>query len=444
MSFANNMRINKLCIQTIIALTVMVFGHGVYAEDNAITIQISKGIVAPVTMAISPFFRAAGIDANINVVDVIRQDMRLSGEIVVLPANKYLSLPSRADEVFWSDWENIDAEYLLIGRVRKDGANHRVEYELFDVFGRRTIGDEYLIFTKKNVRSVGHLISDYIYKEITGLPGVYSTKLAYVLIDGKRETHPTFLLQISDYDGKRAQTILKSKQPIISPTWAPNGYDIAYVSYERGQSNIFSQNVRTGKRQIITWFKGLNSSPAWSPDGKKLAIVLSRGANADIYLYTFANKKFTRLTKHLGIDTEPSWSADSNTLLFTSERAGGSPQIFKLNLTNKTIHQITSEGQYATHARYSNGGRAIVYIKKIGNVYKLVHHNLATREIKPLGNSRDYDESPSVSPNGNRVIFSTKINGRSVLKIVSVDGTVEHTLPFKKGEVLDPAWSGYR
>ena len=410
---------------------------------TSLTIEITQGREQAVKLALIPFDVEIGVSLPLNIHNIVLRDMKLSGQISPMPVSSMPSLPLSESQVIYSEWQELDAEYLLLGKVNKDatGRRYKVSYQLFDIFGNKKIRDEILYFTPQSLLDTGHFLSDLVYEEITGIKGVFSTKIAYVSVTGKRTKKPLFRLEIADIDGKRPQVLLSSRQPILSPSWAPDGTHIAYVSYERKKSNIYTQNLRTGKRRLISDFRGINSAPSWSPDGAKIALVLSRKENVDIYIMNMFTERLDRLTISPGIDTEPSWSNDGRKILFVSERSRG-PQVFEYDFTNKKTRQITTKGKYNTRPRYVENGKAVVFVKQ-SQGYKLVKKSLITGKETFLSKTTN-DESPSVAPNGDMIVYSTKSGGKSQLVIVSSDGQVEYKLPSSASEVIDPAWSNYR
>ena len=154
--------------------------------------------------------------------------------------------------------------------------------------------------------------------------------------------------------------LLESRDPIVSPSWSPDGSQVAYVSFETGRPAIFRQVLATGEREQLTNFRGLNSSPAWSPDGNTLAMVLSKDGSPDIYLMDMASRRLTRVTRHYAIDTEPTWLPDGRSFLFTSDR-GGQPQIYRYDLRSGLTERVTFEGNYNARARVAHVGDHVLH-----------------------------------------------------------------------------------
>ena len=181
---------------------------------------------------------------------------------------------------------------------------------------------------------LGHRVSDAIYEKLTGIRGAFATRLLYVSVTRVPGGKDYSRLTLADSDGARPIVLLESREPLLAPTWSPDGKQIAYVSFETSRPAIFRQELATGRREQLTNFKGLNSAPAWSPDGNTMAMVLSKDGSPDIYLMDLASKRLTRITRHYAIDTEPAWMPDGKSLLFTSDR-GGKPQIYRYDLRSR-------------------------------------------------------------------------------------------------------------
>jgi len=414
-----------------------------------LTIQITKGVDGAQPIAVVPFATdKLTKPLPYDLVSIINNDLARSGRFSPMPAKdiKTIGSPHDGGTVRFGDWRLVNMDYLLVGRVRQTGAiNYEVQFQLFDVFkGEQLTGISYP-FVARDTRRMAHRISDIVYEKLTGQRGAFDTSIAYVTalagLNNKRQFH----LNIADSDGFNEQTILDSSKPLMSPSWSPDGQQLAYVSFEAGRPQIFVQQVfsANGQRQRVTDFPGLNGAPVWSPDGKYLAMTLSKSGNPEIYLYQLATKQLTQLTKHPAIDTEPSWSPDGKQLVFTSDR-GGKAQLYRVRLSrNKPASRpkrLTFEGDYNARAVFSPDGKLLAMVHGNRGRFQIAVLDLSNNALQVLTDSR-LDESPSFAPNGSMIIYATNRNNRGVLAAVSVDGRVHQRIEVQQGDVREPAWS---
>jgi hypothetical protein len=211
------------------------------------------------------------------------------------------------------------ADAFAVGTVAPSGSGrYQVQFRLFDAAKQVSLGSQAMVMAPNQYRTTGHRIADFIYEKLTGEPGVFSTRIAYVLKSG-----PRYELQIADADGSNAQTALASKEPIISPAWSPDGSRLAYVSFEAKKPVVYVHSLATGQRNVAANFKGSNSAPAWSPDGRRLAVVLTKDGQSQLYSVNADGSGVQRLASSSGIDTEPAWSTDGMDLLHL--RSGRQP-----------------------------------------------------------------------------------------------------------------------
>jgi TolB protein len=421
------------------ALALALFALGARAE---LTIEITQGVDNPTSIAVVPFkWQGAGA-APEDISAVVDSDLARSGQFAAVGRADMLGLPSTQAEIFYRDWRAIDAEYLLIGRVSNSNAGEmRVDYELYDVLRQARVYAGSVSGPASEARMLGHRVADIVYEQLTGIPGAFATRLIYVSVTRVPGGKDNFRLTLSDSDGARPIVLLESREPVLAPSWSPDGRHVAYVSFETGRPAVFRQELATGAREQLTDFQGLNSAPAWSPDGRSLAMVLSKDGSPDIYLMDLASKRLQRLTRHWAIDTEPAWMPDGKTLRFTSDR-GGRPQIYRYDLASGRTERVTFEGTYNARARVAQDGRNVVMVHQRDGKFHIALLDLVTNRLQVL-TSTALDESPSIAPNGSMLLYATKLGNRGILAAVSVDGGVKFRLPAREGDVREPAWSPY-
>lgn len=403
-----------------------------------LVIEITQGKQSAIPMAIVPFKWTGAAALPEDVSQIISNDLGRSGYFKTLTKSQMLSLPNSEQEIFYRDWELLKQDYLVIGEITNGPTSgYVINFKLIDVNTRTVLINQKLTGGSSALRDISHFISDRIFAALTGIPGAFSTKLVYVTTNRQRTQ---FNLSYADADGAREQNIFSSKQPIISPSWSADGKKIAYASFENGRSEIFIQEIATGKREKIASFRGSNSAPAFSPDGTKMAMVLSRSGNPDVYVMDLATRKLDRITKHYGIDTEPQWMPDGESLIFTSSRIGN-PQIYKVSLADKKPKRITFEGDYNARARITPDGRKMVMVHRNNGEFFIAVQDMNSGVVQILSSDTELDESPSVAPNGSMVVYAAGMGDRSILAAVSLDGEVKFRLPSKYGDVREPAWS---
>ena len=413
-----------------------VWSTTICAELN---IQITGGVEGAIPIAIAPF----GWEGNtpnppVDLAAIIRTDLERTGRFNMLPTNKVPAVPTDPAHVKFPQWQALGQENLVIGRFQEAfPGRFDTAFYLFDVFSQKRLIGYRIPSNKDNLRRVTHQISDMIYEKLTGEKGVFTTHIAYVTLNRDQQKRPVYKLQIADADGYGARSIVSSRQPIMSPAWSPDGKKVAYVSFEQRRSEVFTQDIWTGKRMRVAAFPGINGAPAWSPDGTKLALTLSKDGNPDIYVFDLNNQQLRQIVKHYAVDTEPTWSPDGQTLAFTSDR-GGSPQIYSVSAQGGKAKRISFEGSYNASADFSPDGKQIAIVHRHSGKYQIATLNLTNKQLNILSKGNQ-DESPTFAPNGTMVLYAT--NGGKKLAAVSVDGRVHQGLTVDSDEVREPAWA---
>ena len=416
-------------------------------SQAALTIQITEGVDGALPIALVPFDNSSiksPLPSNLS--SIIAADLARSGRFAPLPEKDLIARPHDGSAVRFSDWRLLNMESLVVGRMRELGENrYEVQFQLFDVFKGEQLAGYSISFSAADIRRTAHRISDLIYEKLTGQRGAFSTRIAYITALKAEGKSKKYQLSIADADGFNEQVILDSKQPLMSPSWSPDGKKLVYVSFESGKPEIFIQEVFSGQREAISKYTGLNNAPVWSPDGRHLAMTLSKTGNPEIHVYSLQSSKLTQITHHPAIDTEANWSPDGSKLVFTSDR-GGRPQLYMVNMNgaNKGSRpkRVTFEGEYNSRGVFSPDGSRLAMVHVERGLFRIAVLELETGILQVLTDTR-LDESPSFAPNGSMIIYATESQNRGVLAAVSVDGRVHQRFEFQQGDVREPAWSPF-
>lgn len=432
----------NVIVRSLLLLMVCLGGNA----QAALTIEITQGVKGAMPIAVVPFSweGAMSAAAPLEIGAIITTDLHRSGRFSPLPERDMLAKPRDPSKVNFQNWSSLGVESLVVGSVRALRDNqYQVQFILFDVFRATQITGQtfHVRGGTTDLRKIAHQISDIIYEALLGERGAFDTQIAYVTQEQDAGGKIRYSLQVADADGFGPQAILNSRHPLMSPSWSPDGKKLAYVTFENGRPAIYTQHVRSGQREKISSFKGINGAPSWSPDGTQLALVLSKGGSPDIYVMNLLSKKLTRLTTSYAIDTEPVWTPRGDAIVFTSDR-GGKPQLYQVTLRGRQIKRLTFEGEYNARATLSPDGQLVGMVHGSGNRYQIAVLDLQTGAMQVLTDSV-LDESPSFAPNGSMIIYATEHQNRGVLSAVSVDGRVRQRLVLQEGEAREPVWSPY-
>lgn len=431
-----------------------------------LNIEITQGMIGGVPIAVTTsqqeLNKGRGGSSFEELAGVIRNDLKMCGHFEPLSAEQLPRINSAKQEMDIATWQSVGAENVVLGTIVPTGNDFfTVSFQLLDVYktpgaakvkegellvkeGNSTvlIAKSYNGIRARDFRALSHHISDVIYEKLTGIRGAFSTRIAYVMVaksmDGTR-----YSLEVADADGFNPTTLVKSKEPIMSPSWSSDGRRLAFVSFEKNRAEIYVIDVASGRRELLSKFAGINGAPAWSPDGRNLALVLSKTGNPKLYLMNIATKELTQITDGYSIDTEPAWSADGRLLYFTSNR-GGKPQIYRLDLASRKSERVTFVGNYNARPMLTPDGKYLVMMHREDreDQFHIASQELATGQVSVLTHAR-LDESPTLSPNGAMVLYGTQDGDRQILGLVTLDGRGQLRLPAREGSVQEPAWSPF-
>lgn len=426
-------------IRYILLGLVLVVGSAQAADP----LVISSGSDRAIPIAVVPFGWQGGQPLPEDLANIVSDDMRNSGVFSPIPRQNMLSQPSQASEVIFRDWKALGANYVLVGNVVPNGGRLQISYALFNVSTEQQVLTGNVGGSTDQLRDMAHFISDQAYEKLTGVKGAFSTRILYVTAERFSATNTRYTLQRADYDGARSVTLLQSREPILSPRFAPDGKRIAYVSFEQQRPRIFLQYIDTGRREQLTNFEGLNGAPAFSPDGNRLAFVLSKDGNPEIYVMDLGSRAIRRVTNDSSIDTEPFWGKDGQTIYFTSDRSG-KPQIYKASVGGGGAERVTFVGNYNANPKLSADEKTLVMVHRQEGFtnFQIAAQDLQRGSVRVLSNT-SLNDSPTVAPNGTMLIYATRQQDRGVLMLVSINGRVRIPLPTAQGDVREPSWSPY-
>ena len=356
---------------------------------------------------------------------VIEADLQRSGRFALID-------PARAGGGVTPDaLRAAGAEYAVVGSQAGG-----LDFQLINVNSGQVIGS-FNIPAHPNERRMAHKAADLVFEKLTGVKGAFDTRIAYVSANGPA-TKQTFQVIVSDADGYNPRTIVSSQKPVMSPSWSPDGKQVAYVSYENGRPVVYAQDLASGGKRTISDPTRSSTSPSWSPDGRSIAYSVAERGNYNIVVAGASGGGARQITNTRGINTEPQW-ADSGTIVFTSDRSG-QPQLYKTSASGGGESRMSFSGGY--NAGASIAGNAVAMVRQSGSSSSITIMDAATKQERTISRGTQ-DDSPAISPNGMMVLYATDAGGRNSLAVASDNGKAHQSLYSQAGDVRDPAWSPY-
>ena len=424
------MNIERFSLQLLGGIFLSLIAHISHAQFR---VEVSGVGLTQVPIAIGPFRGEDGVPQKISA--IVQADLERSGQFKVLPTGKVIDETERPDV---SDLRQKGADGVLTGSIsRMSDGKYDVRIRLWDVVRNQDLGAMSYLVVAADLRLASHQISDLVYLKLTGDKGVFSTRIAYVT----KSSTGRYNLWVADADGENAQSALASPEPIISPSWAPNATQLAYVSFESRKPVVYVHDVASGKRRLLANFKGSNSAPSWSPDGRTVAVTLSRDGGSQLFLLDAQGGEPKRLTQSVAIDTETVFSPDGTAIYFVSDR-GGSPQIYRMPAMGGPANRVTFTGNYNISPALSPDGRWMAYISRSGNAYKLHVMDIASGNTSAITDTTA-DERPSFAPNSRLIVFATRQEGREALMTTTLDGRIKARLAGQGGDIREPNWGPF-
>ncbi|MBS1186152.1 MAG: tolB [Burkholderiaceae bacterium] len=419
-------------LRTFVSVTLLLLSVMSMPAQAQLRVEISGVGASQIPVALASFANESMAPQQMTA--IIRADLERSGFFKIIDTGRVITEETPVNH---AEWRSKGADALVVGSVhRLSDGRVEVRYRLLDTIKSVSLSGLTLTGQPQRTRLLGHQIADDIYEKLTGVRGIFATRMAYVTRAGRE-----YRLEVADADGDSVQVALRSNEPIISPAWSPDGTKVAYVSFEHKKPVVIVQNLVTRQRTVVANYKGSNSAPSWSPDGSRIALALSRDGLTQVYVTNADGSGLRRLTNTYGIETEPRFSADGKSIYFTSDRSGG-PQIYRMSVHGGHAERITFKGSYNISPRVSPDGKTLAYISRREGGFNLYALDLTNgQELRLSDEGRA--ESPSFSPNGKYLMYATGSGRRGALSVVSVDGRVKHRLTTRAGDIREPSWGPF-
>jgi TolB protein len=432
-------RLRRLIAGMLVLLAVSGFGRAALAQTE---IDITGGRVDPLPIAIAPFLAGGGAEETASTIaGVITNNLGRSGYFAPLdPATFIEQVTSFEQMPSFASWRQIQAKALVTGQAFMEGGKMRVEFRLWDVNTQQQLAAQQFTTSPKNARRIGHMISDIIYKAMTGIDGYFDTRIVFVAEEGPKDRRVK-RLTIMDQDGFNLRPLSDGSELVLTPRFSPSTNEITYMSFGNAEPRVYLMNIDTKQREIVGEFPNMSFAPRFSPDGQRVIMSLQEGGNSNIYELDLRSRSVRQLTNVPAINTAPSYSPDGSRIAFESDQ-GGTQQIYVMNADGSGQARISfGDGRYSTPV-WSPDGQHIAFTKQGGGKF-------AIGVMKPDGSGERiltegfHNEGPTWAPNSRVIMFFRDTQGATggpQLWSVDITGYNEQRVPIE-GFGSDPAWS---
>ena len=406
-------------------------------------INISNPFLKKTPVAVTRFKAFNGNSSEMNAgrvaEDFLTKALDFTGYLKTMNSAAFLSSPAESGiqlgQINFRDWTTIGAELLITGGIIETKGKVTLKLRLFDTFNTKLLVGKVYTAPRSQIKKMIHLFCSEISNILTGKWGIFNSQIVFIsTVKGKKEVFTC------DFDGSNIKQITFHKSICLSPSWSFDRKWLAYVSYARGNPQIFIKNLKE-KRGAIVNYKGMNISPDWMPGQLKLAGALSFSGDQEIYLLTLKGKVIKRVTKSWGIDVSPKFSPDGKKIVFTSKRIG-TPQVYIKDIESNRVERLTFKGNNNTSPSWSPDGRKIAYVGIEKNSIDIFVIDIDKKMPVQLTMNAGDNEDPSWSSDGSMLTFtSNRKGGVSRIFVMNVSGSDQRQLLKLKGRQSQPDWS---
>ena len=431
---------SKVIFVTGLASTVFFSGSWALAE---IPTYIAVG-AAQTKKSVIAFPESLGEAALASEVSAtVKSDLSFTDLFKFLPNSAFLEKTGTGilpGEFKLSDWSSVGSDFVLKTSLMRQPVGVALEIHLYEAASGKQLLNKKLIGQTSELKPLAHTLANEVLTALTGLPGIFQTKIAMVCDrTGKKEIY------MMNFDGSQVRQVTQHQSTSFSPAWSPDGTRLAYSLFNRHRDNtknidLFEFNFTNNTIRMLSNRQGINSGSSYSPDGKKIALTMSFPGNPEIFTLDIASQQVTRITKSMGFDVDPSWSPDGKRLAFVSSRTGR-PMVFSQNADGSNVQRLTFAGSYNASPSWSLQNNKIAFAGWLDRGFDIFIMNPDGTKIERLTKNQGSNEDPGFSPDGNFIAFSSNRTGQQNIYVVNVDGTFTRRLTYGLGNCNSPKWS---
>tara|TARA_B100000674_G_scaffold484439_1_gene489829 strand:+ start:507 stop:1820 length:1314 start_codon:yes stop_codon:yes gene_type:complete len=417
---------------------------------KALEVTLTQGTIKPTPIAVTEFYTNNSDLEKIgkNVSNVISDNLERSGLFLSINDKSFIQdVKSLAERPRFEDWKIIKAQHLVAGRIAGQNGKISVEFRLYDVFQQKLLVGKKYETSEKNWRRVAHIVSDSIFKNITGEGGYFDTRIVYVAETGPKENKQK-RLAIMDQDQANHRFLTDGSYLVLTPRFSPNSQKITYMSYvNRNKPRVYIFDIETGKQEIVGEFPGMTFAPRFSPNGDQIVMSYTDPdvGNSEIYILDLKTRISERITNNSSIDVSASFSPDGKKIVFNSDRSGRR-HLYVSDTDGKNVKRISKErGSYYTPV-WSPRGDMIAFTKQEGGQFYIGVMEKNGSNERMIAKSF-HVEGPTWAPNGRFLMYFKEertaedgSGGESSLYFIDLTGYNERKVITPLGG-SDPAWS---
>lgn len=439
------------------------FTSKISAQDQ-VYIKVGDAKVKRSLMAIPPFqqYGSGGLQSKnvgVDLFNTFLNDMDVSGYFEFVKSDAFLEdtskvglkpIPTDSNGFNFENWKKIGAEFLVRAGFKVADGKVTLEAYVYSVSQSKLIRGREYTGKIEEVREVAHSFANDLIEGITGKKGFFLTK---IVAASDRAGNNWKEIYVMDWDAASPKKITDHKSIAISPTWAPDGKSVLYTAYvyhknaKTNNASLFSYELFTGKRFIMSSRPGINSGAAFTPDGKYVFLTISQGGNPDIFRVNSEGEGQLQITKGPAgsMNVEPAISPDGKKIAFSSNRSGF-PMIYVMNIDGTNVERQTFAGRYNATPSWSPDSKILAFAGYDKTHFDIFTLNYQTKALERLTSANKTNgkpannEEPTFSPDGRHIIFTSDRSGTKQLYIINVDGSNERRLTVDKFNYFKPKW----
>ncbi|MDD3845709.1 MAG: hypothetical protein PHC90_05040 [Syntrophorhabdaceae bacterium] len=201
---------------------------------------------------------------------------------------------------------------------------------------------------------------------------------------------------------------------------------ILFTAGRRNLKEVYLSDFDGQNVTRLTNYRSITLSPSLSPNGKYLAYTSYREGRPNLYISDFDKKNQIFVDRSEGMKIGTAWL--NNSTLVYSHTSGRTSTIYTYDVGTRSKKVLLQRDGILTSPTVSPDGSRLIFVSDMFGTPQIFSKALPAGEAKRLTYYGNYNSAPSFSPKGDLVAFVAKVSGGFEVCTMNPDGSNQRVL----------------